>query len=145
MLGIAGGDDPPARTSNRTTTTTTGSTNPETVARQGPSGAVLNDDGYAFMQAGDYARALPLLERAVRQLVGSGSLTEAYASYNLAFTRFALDRCNGVLTLLDRSERIQGERREIDRLRDDAERACLEGERGEGRGKGKDKKGDEND
>jgi hypothetical protein len=76
------------------------------------------------MQAGDYQRALPLLERAVEGLAGSGELAEAYASYNLAFTRFTLGSCDGVLDLLARSEEVQGERKEIDRLRRDAERSC---------------------
>ena len=76
------------------------------------------------MQQRDYAAALPLLERAVDGLSGSGSLTEAYASYNLAFTRFALGSCDAVLELLDRSEAVQGHRREIDRLRKRAEKPC---------------------
>jgi transcription initiation factor IIE alpha subunit len=60
----------------------------------------------------------------VRKLQGTGSLTEAYASYNLAYTRFQLGRCDGVLELLDRSESIQGHRDEIDSLRSDAEDRC---------------------
>jgi serine/threonine protein kinase len=88
------------------------------------SGAGLNDRGYELMQRGDYAAALPLLERALDRLSGTGSLTEAYASYNLAFTRFALGNCDGVLELLDRSQAVQGHRREIDRLRKQAEKAC---------------------
>jgi eukaryotic-like serine/threonine-protein kinase len=88
------------------------------------SGLDLNDRGYELMQQGDYAAALPLLERAVDRLSGTGSLTEAYASYNLAFTRFALGSCDGVLELLDRSQAVQGHRREIDRLRKQAEKAC---------------------
>jgi serine/threonine-protein kinase len=88
------------------------------------SGAKLNDRGYELMQQADYAAALPLLERAVDGLSGTGSLTEAYASYNLAFTRFAVGSCDGVLQLLDRSETVQGHRREIDRLRKQAEKAC---------------------
>ena len=65
--------------------------------------------GFALLQAGDYAGALPLLRAAVVALKGSGVLTEAYASYNLAFARFANRRCDGVIGLLDRSERIQGD------------------------------------
>jgi hypothetical protein len=45
------------------------------------------------MQAGDYASALPLLRGAVLALGGTGSLDEAYADYNLAYSRFALGRC----------------------------------------------------
>jgi len=90
----------------------------------GRSGAALNDAGFAKMQARDYAGALPLLEEAVRKLRGTDSLTEAYASYNLAFTRFQLGNCDGVLELLDRSESIQGQRTEIDRLREQANDRC---------------------
>jgi eukaryotic-like serine/threonine-protein kinase len=90
----------------------------------GQSGEALNDAGFAKMQAGDYAGALPLLEQAVQKLQGTGSLYEAYASYNLAFTRFALGNCDGVVDLLDRSESLQGQRKEIDRLRRDAEKSC---------------------
>ena len=77
------------------------------------------------MQAGDYAGALPLLERAVQKLQGSSSLDEAYADYNLAFTRFQLGSCDGVLELLDRSEAIQGQRSEIDRLREQAQASSV--------------------
>ncbi len=76
------------------------------------------------MQAGDYAGALPLLEQAVQKLRGTGSTDEAYADYNLAYTRFALGQCTDVVSLLDRSESIQGRRKEIDHLRKDAQKKC---------------------
>ena len=76
------------------------------------------------MQAGDYNSALPLLESSVAGLAGTGSLTEAYASYNLAFTRFQLGSCDGVLELLDRSETVQGHRSEIGDLRKQAKKSC---------------------
>ena len=88
------------------------------------SGTALNAEGYAKMQAGDYRGALPLLEQAVQQLNGTGSLGEAYADYNLAVTRYALGKCTEVLTLLDHSQEIQGRRKEIDALRHDARKAC---------------------
>ena len=88
------------------------------------SPSTLNDQGYSLMRAGRYEEALPLLESAVQQLSGSGELTEAYASYNLAYTRFQLGNCDGVLELLDRSEAIQGDRKEITSLRKQAERRC---------------------
>jgi len=99
-------------------------TAPGTGVGSGPTGAALNNAGFTKMQAGDYAGALPLLERAVQKLQGSRSLDEAYADYNLAFTRFQLGSCDGVLALLDRSESIQGQRTEIDRLRGQAQGNC---------------------
>jgi eukaryotic-like serine/threonine-protein kinase len=89
-----------------------------------PSGAALNNAGFRKMQAGDYEGALPLLERAVQKLQGTNSFDEAYADYNLAFTRFQLGSCDGVLDLLDRSESIQGQRPPIDRLREQAQENC---------------------
>jgi hypothetical protein len=80
------------------------------------------------MQNRDYRGALPLLEQAVAGLSGSGETAEAYASYNLAVTRLALGRCDGVAELLDRSEQIQGERKEIARARRDAKKMCGEGD-----------------
>jgi serine/threonine-protein kinase len=88
------------------------------------SGSALNDAGYSKMQSGDYTGALPLLQQAVEKLTGTGSVTEAYADYNLAYTRFALGQCTDVLSLLDRSESIQGRRRQIDKLRRDAQKRC---------------------
>ncbi|MGZ4289149.1 MAG: serine/threonine-protein kinase [Gaiellaceae bacterium] len=93
-------------------------------ATSGASGAALNDAGFAKLRAGDYAGALPLLEQSVARLQGTGSLDEAYADYNLAYTRLALSHCGGVLELLDRSEQVQGHRPEINRLRKDARRSC---------------------
>ncbi|MDX6477365.1 MAG: hypothetical protein QOH95_2876, partial [Gaiellaceae bacterium] len=55
---------------------------------------------------------------------GVGSTDEAYADYNLAYTRRKLGQCTDVLTLLDRSQSIQGHRSEIDSLRADAQQAC---------------------
>jgi eukaryotic-like serine/threonine-protein kinase len=143
-IGDGGDDRADVRTVVRTQTVA-GKAETETVTVQQPppatqpapsaeptpaaaSGAELNDRGFALMQQGDYESALPVLEQAVAQLSGAGSLAEAYASYNLAYTRFALGRCDGVLDLLDRSETLQGRRHEIDRLRKQAGKAC----RGEG-------------
>jgi serine/threonine-protein kinase len=88
------------------------------------SGVALNNAGYAKMQAGDYAGALPLLEQAVRKLDGTGVLDEAYAKYNLAYTRYQLGNCDGVLDLLDQAEAIEGHKAAIDRLRSQAQENC---------------------
>jgi serine/threonine-protein kinase len=116
--------EPPPTT---TTTATTATTAPqEPVSGGNPS--ELNDQGFQLMQAGRYDEALPLLEQAVAGLAGTGELAEAYAAYNLAFTRRALGQCEGVVELLDRSQQVQGERKEITRLRREAERRCGEGD-----------------
>jgi serine/threonine-protein kinase len=124
----------PGRTIQQTVTTTapppptTAATTPvpptTAAASAGSSGTDLNSEGYAKMRAGDYRGALPLLDQAVRQLSGTDSLGEAYADYNLAYTRFALGQCTGVLALLDHSEQIQGRRSEIEALRRDAQKTC---------------------
>ena len=106
------------------TVTTSASRLPTAAAPAAPSGAALNLAGFKKMQAGDYAGALPLLERAVQKLQGTNSLDEAYADYNFAFTRFQLGNCDGVLELLDSSESIQGQRAPIDRLRQQAQDGC---------------------
>jgi eukaryotic-like serine/threonine-protein kinase len=93
-------------------------------APSGQSGVDLNNAGYAKMQAGDYAGALPLLEAAVQKLDGSGVLDEAFAKYNLAYTRYHLGNCDGVLDLLDQAEAIEGRKGPIDRLRAQAQQSC---------------------
>ena len=105
---------------------TTATTAPEPEPALSGSPSELNDRGFALMRAGDYEGALPLLEQAVAGLAGSGDTAEAYASYNLALTRLSLGSCDGVIELLDRSEEVQGDRKEISRLRKDAKRSCEE-------------------
>jgi eukaryotic-like serine/threonine-protein kinase len=92
------------------------------------SASQMNDEGFARLRAGDAGQALPLLERAVSELRGSGSITEAYASYNLAWARFALGRCDGVAGLLHRSEVVQGYRKEIAHLRKQLGKHCDRGD-----------------
>ncbi len=120
---------PPAPTTQPEPTTTESPTTAATTTSpsggdSGASGATLNDQGFAKMRAGDYGGALPLLEQAVQKLQGTGQLAEAYADYNLAYTRFALGNCDGVKELLDNSQRIQGKRSEIDDLRKRAKKPC---------------------
>jgi len=108
-------------------TVTTAPSPPATTTAAAPASASpskLNDQGFELMQARRYEEALPLLEQAVAGLAGSGELVEAYASYNLAYTRRALGQCDGVVDLLNRSEQVQGERKEISKLRKEAERSC---------------------
>jgi predicted Ser/Thr protein kinase/tetratricopeptide (TPR) repeat protein len=112
-------------TRQATTTGTTATTAPTEPGAVSPGEAArLNDQAYELMNAGRYEEALPMLERAIRPLRGTGTLTEAFTSYNLAATRLALGRCDEVVDLLNRSESIQGERREITRARRDAQERC---------------------
>ena len=97
---------------------------PPVTAPATASGSALNDQGFRLLKAGDAGAALPILERAVAALQGSGSLTEAYALYNLALARVSTGDCTGVTELLDSSERIQGDRSEIKRLRHQADKGC---------------------
>jgi tRNA A-37 threonylcarbamoyl transferase component Bud32 len=145
---LAGGDDNEAATTRpqtvKETVTLAGTTVVETVTTEpepttapettisSDSPSELNDQGFELLRAGDYEAALPLLEQAVAGLAGSGDIGEAYASYNLAFTRLALGRCDSVVELLDRSEEIQGRGKETSGLRREARKSC-DGERdGEG-------------
>ena len=97
---------------------------PPASIRPQPSGLALSDRGVALIRRGEYEQAIPPIERALSMVAGSGQLVEAYASYNLAFARLELGRCENVDALLDRSEEIQGPRAEIDGLRSDARTTC---------------------
>ncbi len=144
-----GGDAPEKRVATQETKRSeAASTSPEpTTTEPRVDGAALNVEGFARMQAGNFASALPLLRRAVLALRWSNTLDEAYASYNLAYSRFASGRCDGVVGLLERSERIQGHRVEIDELRRRWQQRCAPDEGGgggaeagpPGKGKGKGK------
>ena len=135
LLGaILDPDDPEraARGGSSTSTTTQTQTQTRTETTVDVDPATLADAGFRYMQDGDYRRARPLLEQAVGGLRGTGSLNEAYASYNLAYTRFALGRCGGVLSLLDRSEQVQGQHPDIDSLYRQAHDSCVLGVRSGG-------------
>jgi eukaryotic-like serine/threonine-protein kinase len=151
-LALSGaGDDRPHTVV--VTETTPGTTQVQTVTVESPpsspspppaepsrsfsSAAAANDQAYQMMLNEDFEGALPILEDAYGALAGSGTRAEAYTAYNLAFTRFALGSCQDVLALLDRSESIQGERKEISRLRHRAEKSC-DGNSGRGNGEGDD-------
>jgi len=128
VLAARGGGDAQTLTVVQTVTgpgqTITEAPTTPPAAPPGPSGAALNNAGFAKLEAHDFAGALPLLQQAVQKLNGTGSTDEAYADYNLALTTVALGQCTNVLALLDRSRELQGHRPEIDRLRHDAQRRC---------------------
>jgi len=131
-LLLGGGDEKPAaqtfvRTVVKTTPgktitqklTVTTPTAPTTSATPASSGTDLaqgrrdSDAAFNLIRAGDYAAALPLAQKALAELKGTGDIYEGYASYNVGTSLIHLGRCSEGLPYLDESERIQGARREI--------------------------------
>ena len=80
----------------------------------------LTDQATPLLQEGDYAGAERLARQAVAALQGTGEAYEAYAEYDLGAALVGLGRCDEALPHLDRSEALQGKRKEINRAR----RAC---------------------
>ncbi|HET9324754.1 MAG TPA: serine/threonine-protein kinase [Gaiellaceae bacterium] len=129
MAGVLGGDDQPtARTvvqsrtitqqgETVTTSVTTTAPAPTTAAppppSSGRSGVELTDEATALLRRGRWAEAEQVARQAVQKLDGSGELYEAYANYDLGRALVELSRCDEALPHLDRSEEIQGSRREI--------------------------------
>jgi serine/threonine protein kinase len=102
---------PPPPPPPASATTSTGGTVSRSQAHQ------LVDQSTFRIRAGDYEGALPIAQRALRSLSGSGDIYEAYANYNVGTSLIHLGRCPEGLPYLDRSEAIQGRRKEIDRDR----------------------------
>jgi eukaryotic-like serine/threonine-protein kinase len=77
----------------------------------------LTDGATQLLKKHDYAGAERLARQAVAALQGTGQTYEAYAEYDLGAALVGLERCDEALPHLDRSEALQGERKEIDRAR----------------------------
>jgi tRNA A-37 threonylcarbamoyl transferase component Bud32 len=110
----------------QTVTEPTAATEPTAVSVE--QAAELNDEAFGLMQDGEWAEALPLLERAVPALEGTYSddfRYEAYAEYNLGRTLAALERCDEARGHLHRSKQLQGNQEEIKA----AKRLCAPGQR----------------
>jgi serine/threonine-protein kinase len=129
-LGIAFagilGDDPGTRTVVQVTTRQGEPTTVrETVTQEPPpapppppaasskSGRQLTDEATALLGRSSWAEAEAVARQAVRKLTGSGELYEAYANYDLGRALVEQGSCDEALPYLDRSEQIQGSRREI--------------------------------
>jgi eukaryotic-like serine/threonine-protein kinase len=84
----------------------------------------LTDEATGLIRQGRYDEALPVAQRALEPLQGSGHIYEAYANYDVGKSLLELGRCQDALPYLDRSQAIQGRRKEIDRDRKAAEK-CL--------------------
>jgi predicted Ser/Thr protein kinase len=105
----------PGRTVTQKATVTT-----TPAAPTGPNlaqGKSDSDAAFNLIQAGDYSGALPLAQKALAELLGTGDIYEAYANYNVGTSLIHLGRCGEGLPYLDASEGIQGHRGEIQRDR----------------------------
>lgn len=77
------------------------------------SGTQLTDQATSLLQQGRWQEAEAVARQAVAKLNGSGELYEAYANYNLGRALVEQGRCDEAFPHLDKSEQIQGSRREI--------------------------------
>jgi eukaryotic-like serine/threonine-protein kinase len=68
----------------------------------------LTDQATGLMRAGDYAAALPLAQRALARLQGTGQTYEGYANYNVGKSLAELGRCDQALPYLERREELLG-------------------------------------
>jgi tRNA A-37 threonylcarbamoyl transferase component Bud32 len=88
---------------------------------------VLNGGAYHLIQAGQYARALPLAEKAMR-LAMPGTPTLGYATFNYGFTLLKVGRCAEALPLLKRARKIEApSQRRFIRPRISQAQACTQG------------------
>jgi eukaryotic-like serine/threonine-protein kinase len=138
LAGLFGGDEPQTRTVvKQTTVQGEPTTVRETVTQQPPppppptppppppsptptpppaagkSGEQLTDQATSLLNQGQWVEAEQVARQAVQKLSGSGKLYEGYANYDLGRALVEQDRCDEALPYLDRSEQIQGSRREI--------------------------------
>ena len=128
---LTGGDDerPQAQTvtstvQGETRTETIVTTAPATTRREpappppppqtgGTSGRALTDQSTSLMREGRYEEALPIAQRALQLLAGTGQTYEGYANYNVGRSLVELDRCDEALPYLDRREQLLGPHPEV--------------------------------
>ena len=120
---LTGGDDerPQAQTVTTARTETVVTTAPATTQQQPPpppptggAGArALTDQATNLMKQGRYEEALPIAQRALQQLQGTGETYEGYANYNVGRSLVELDRCDEALPYLDRREQLLGPHPEV--------------------------------
>lgn len=80
------------------------------------AGAALNEEGYALIQAGEYAAAVPVLEEAVRDFPpGTEDLDYAYALYNLGNALRLSGRPEDAIPVLERRLEIPDQTATVER------------------------------
>ncbi len=120
----SGGDEqagtPPGTTVRRTVTTVIRPPPPPrpppptTIAQ---SSIALTDEATRLLEQGDYAGAERAAREALVTLGGSGQPYEAYAEYDLGAALAHLGRCEEASDHLERSKKLQGNRKEINEAR----------------------------
>jgi eukaryotic-like serine/threonine-protein kinase len=102
---------------------------PEEPAPSAPAdGAELNEQGFALMQQGDYAGAIPILQRAVESFgSNTGDLNYAYALFNLGQSLRLAGRPDEAIPILEQRLEIPNQtgtvRRELEAAKRDAGRS----------------------
>ncbi|MEK6278511.1 MAG: serine/threonine-protein kinase [Actinomycetota bacterium] len=135
-IGLDGGSEPakqtgaakPRTADNRPATTTTTTTEISTVESApspgssggveapGASGAALNDQGYALIQAGRYDEAIPVLQRAVESFPeGTSDANYAYALFNLGNALRLAGRANEAIPILEQRLQFPNQRGTVQR------------------------------
>jgi serine/threonine-protein kinase len=105
--------------------------------RSSGSPAQLNDQGFALMNAGDYGRAIPVLQRAVAAFPeGSTDLTLAYALYNLGRSLRLAGRPDEAIPVLERRLQFKNQRGVVKKELAAARREAGGGTGGSGGGDG---------
>jgi eukaryotic-like serine/threonine-protein kinase len=108
-----------------TRTETIVTTAPATTQREAPppppsdgaSGRALTDQATSLMKEGRYEEALPIAQRALQQLQGTGQTYEGYANYNVGRSLVELGRCDEALPYLDRREQLLGRHPDVSAAR----------------------------
>ena len=140
VVVFSGDSSKPQRASTTHAARTTTRTPTSTAVAASPSPQRLNDRAWSLMRQGEYAAALPLLERAVPALRGAGPAdpAEGYANYNFGYTLLQLGRCADAQTYLQRAQALEPDRHEVRQALDQAA-TCLrpQDERGNDRGESK--------
>jgi eukaryotic-like serine/threonine-protein kinase len=99
----------------------------EAPAEQPASGADLNQQGFDLMNQGRYEEAIPVLQRAVDALSGSGDVTYAYALYNLGRSLRLAGRPAEAIPILEQRLAIPNQRGVVKRELEAARREAGQG------------------
>jgi tetratricopeptide (TPR) repeat protein len=99
----------------------------DTLVLKSTDGRTLNDAAFYLINAKEYARAIPFARRAVRY-TEQGTVTRAYATFNLGFSLLKVGQCKDALPLLKRALKLESaEQRPFITPRVKQAQACLRG------------------